>query len=368
MPSVFFYISAHGLGHAVRDIEVINALGPRLPGHEIVIRTSASRWLFDRTVRGTFTYLGRPCDTGVVQIDSLRLDAAQTIERADEFYRHLAKHVDEEAEHLRDRDADLVIADAAPLACAAARAAGLPSVVLSNFTWDWIYQGFREELQNAPDLIATIQRAYAGASEAWRLPLHGGFETCPRIVDLPFIARHASRERAAVRAGLGLPADRPIALVSFGGYGVTDFDLHALDCLDRWTVLLTGPGEPPPMPRGVAFVDERQMYGAGFRYQDLVAAVEVVVTKPGFGIVSECLANGTAMLYTSRGRFVEYDVMAPQMPRFLRCEYLPQDVMLAGRWHAALTRLMQQPAPPERPRTDGAHVVAEMICERLRAS
>ena len=36
---------------------------------------------------------------------------------------------------------------------------------------------------------------------------------------------------------------------------------------------------------------------------------DVVVTKPGYGIISECLANDTALLYTDRGHFIEYDVL-----------------------------------------------------------
>ena len=55
--SVFFYISGHGFGHAARQIEVINALGASRPGVDIVVRTSAPRWLFDRTVRVPFTFL-----------------------------------------------------------------------------------------------------------------------------------------------------------------------------------------------------------------------------------------------------------------------------------------------------------------------
>ena len=113
------------------------------------------------------------------------------------------------------------------------------------------------------------------------------------------------------------------------------------------------------------FVDERRIYDSGLRYEDLVHAVDVVVTKPGFGIVAECIANETAILYTSRGRFVEYEVMVAEMPRFLRCEYLDLDSLLAGRWLEPLNRLLNSPAPPERPRTDGAGVVVEMIVERL---
>ena len=47
-------------------------------------------------------------------------------------------------------------------------------------------------------------------------------------------------------------------------------------------------------------------------------AADVVVTKPGYGIIAECLANDTALLYTVRGHFIEYDVLVAAMPRFLR--------------------------------------------------
>jgi hypothetical protein len=73
------------------------------------------------------------------------------------------------------------------------------------------------------------------------------------------------------------------------------------------------------------------------------------------------------MLYTSRGRFVEYDVMVQEMPRFLRCEYVDLDSFLAGRWRDPLRRLLDQPSPPEHPRTDGADVVADLIVERVGA-
>jgi L-arabinokinase len=96
-------------------------------------------------------------------------------------------------------------------------------------------------------------------------------------------------------------------------------------------------------------------------YEDLVAAADVVISKPGYGIVSECVANGTALLYTSRGRFLEYDVFTAEMPRVLRCRYLPQTDLLAGRWGDAVRALLEQPEAPERPRVDGSAVAASEI-------
>jgi len=53
------------------------------------------------------------------------------------------------------------------------------------------------------------------------------------------------------------------------------------------------------------------------------------------------------------------------MPRFLRCEYIDLDRFLAGQWRDALVRLLNRPPPPERPQTDGADVVANLIIEKI---
>jgi L-arabinokinase len=370
LASVFFYISGHGFGHASRQIEIVNALGTVSPGLDIVVRSSVPAWLFERTVRVPVQLVPGDCDTGVVQIDSLRLDARATILRAAAFHARLPALAAIEAEALRAHDARLVVSDAPPLACVAASTAGVPSVVVSNFTWDWIYEGYEDELVEAPALVPQIQSAYRCATAAWRLPLHGGFETFHdrEVVDVPFVARHARHGRDVVRRRFGLAADRPLVLFSFGGLGVRDVDFDRLDCLDRYDVVLTSyevPGVTAAGRHGVHVITEAQLYGSGFRYEDLVAAADIVLTKPGYGIIAECLANGAGILYTSRGRFREYDVLVDAMPRFLRCGYVDHDALFGGRWRAALDQVLSQPMPQARPATNGAGAIAGMILQHV---
>src|SRR5688572_24199277 len=109
--TVFFYISGHGFGHAVRQITVINALSEAAPGLRVIVRTSAPAWLFERTVRGTIGLLPGETDTGVVQIDSLHPDEGQTIVRARAFQQRFAELIAREAALLRAQDAALVVAD-----------------------------------------------------------------------------------------------------------------------------------------------------------------------------------------------------------------------------------------------------------------
>ena len=168
----------------------------------------------------------------------------------------------------------------------------MPSLAIGNFTWDWIYGVYPAfDRARAGRRSRRSARAYAAATRALRLPLHGGFEPMAAVTRTSRSSRGDRRAiRAETRRLLGLAGDRPVVLPSFGGHGAT-LPLEALRRSDRFTLL--GPFDEPP---------------AGLLYQDLVAAADVVVSKPGYGIVSECVANGAALLYTSRGRFIEYDL------------------------------------------------------------
>jgi hypothetical protein len=139
VPSVAFYISGHGFGHASRQIEIINALGAAAAGrtrHRDPHRRGAG---CSTTVRAFHTAAGE-CDTGA-QVDSLRLDEAATIRTAAAFHRDLTQLASEEAGCCREHG-PAGHRDAPPLGCAAAAAAAIPSIVIANFTWDWIYDGY----------------------------------------------------------------------------------------------------------------------------------------------------------------------------------------------------------------------------------
>ncbi len=287
-------------------------------------------------------------DVGMTQADSLTLDVADTARRAAHFYRDFDRKADREAAWLRAAGVRLVLGDIPPLAHAAAARADLPSLAVGNFTWDWIYEGYDSFERDAPGVIQIIGDAYSRATRALRLPMHGGFATFGEVVDVPLVARRSTRGRDETRQLMGITDDRPFALASFGGYGV-DVPLEAIAEREQLTILSPGAVLPPPLV-----------------YQDLVAAADVVISKPGYGIVSECIANGTPLLYTSRGHFVEYDVFVAEMPRVLRCRFMTQEDLRAGRWRAHVEALLAQAAPPENARIDGAQVAAELILDEKR--
>ena len=371
--AIVFYVSGHGFGHASRVIEVINAVLARRPETRIGVRTSAPRWLFDLTVKGKVAFSTLECDTGVVQIDALTLDEADTIRRASAFHTDLVTRAASETRVLRELGAGLIVGDIPPLAFAVGAAAGIPTIALGNFTWDWIYADY-PRVRLAPSLLPTIRGAYGKASMALRLPMSAGFDNMSNVRDIPFIARHASRSREEVAKLLKLPSDKPLVLVSFGTYGVPGLDTDALAKLKKYvavnvqsqTVGRTKKETALAERRGsLVTINEEPMYDAGVRYEDLVGAASAVVTKPGYGIIAECVANDTAVLYTARGHFPEYDVLVEEMPKYLRNAFISQEDLFSGKWDSHLDKLLAQPKPKKKADTSGADVAAEALLAAL---
>lgn len=360
---ILAYVSGHGFGHAARVCEVVRALRTRRPEIECAIRSPLARWFFDFNLGAQVAHADVRLDVGVVQADSLSPDL-QTTQRA---YAAL----DADAERLIEAEvaalaADrprLVFADIPALAFDIADRLGVPGVAMTNFSWDWIYADYAEVLPAFAPLVDRLRTSYGRATLMLRLPLHGDLSAFPHIRDVPLVARRAAVGPRAVRDRLDLPRDQRLVLLSFGGLGLA---LRNVPRLPGVRFLMTGGaamGESSP--GNCRVITHPEMTAAAIRYEDLVGAVDAVMTKPGYGIVAECIANGTPMVYTARGRFAEYDCLLAGIEAHLANAFISQEDLNAGRWSDALDAVFARGRRDVTVRIDGADVVADVLTSFL---
>ena len=356
-----FFVSGHGFGHASRDVEVINALVTAPDPPRIVIRSAVAPDLLARTVRGPYDLRPGACDTGIVQSSSVAHDDEASVREAMEFYANFDDRMPQRpprSPRTTSRSSSGTFRRSrskSPIGCTcpASHSAISPGAGSTR--------AMPRSCATPPPLLPRLRQAYAKATLALELPFAGGFDVFPRVRRVPLVARRPTRDRRATRTHFGLPLNRPVALLSFGGYGLGELDLDRIDCLDTWTIATTDRSAPDAMRGPHRVVIPEEAFRGGFRYEDLVAAADVVVTKPGYGIIAECIAADTAMLYTSRGAFREYDLLVSQLPSFVRCLFISQQDLFGGRWLESLTTLRAAPAAPLRMATDGADVVARLL-------
>jgi hypothetical protein len=358
------YISGHGFGHAVRVNEVLRALWACRPDLSVAIRSPAPRWLFELTLPAHFSHTPCTLDVGVVQHDSLSLDAEATLRAYAALVARREELIAAEVRTLATLPPGLVLTDIPALALDIAARLGVPGVALTNFSWDWIYADYLVDFPAYAHVVADLRRSYGQASLLLRLPLHGDLSAFPQIRDIPLIARKATRSRREVCERLDLPRQDRLVLLSFGGIGVT---LSAVPAVPPGLTFIatqsaSAGGPPPPACR---FVSNVEMAAAGVRYEDLVAASDVVMTKPGYGIVSECIANATPIVYTSRGRFAEYPCLVAGIETHLPNAFISNDDLHAGRWLSALQRVLDQPRRQPHVDVSGASAAADLLLSLL---
>ena len=362
MRSLVYYVSGHGFGHAVRSAEIIRALLRRESSLSVHVRGTSPDWLFPPAVSRSAAQL----DVGVVQQDALRIDEQATLERAAELAASAEHLVGQETELLGRVQAGLVVADVPPIPFLAARRAGLASVAVTNFSWDWIYAPYVAARPDLGWLPGWLRQAYGQADLLLRLPLFGDLSAFRLIEDVPLVSRPPSLSRLQVRARLGLDPDATVVLLSFGGLGLLGFDPEVLRGLAEYTFVASELEIDPRArrPRNVALVPAQNE-----NYVNLIAASDVVVSKPGFGIVANCLAERVPLVYTDRGQFAEYDVLVAGLQRHGRSAHVSQAELLAGELGPALNSMLDKSAPwPPAPRTDGAAVIADRLLALLASS
>lgn len=326
--------SAHGFGHVARQLATGTALRAR--GADVTVITGAPAGLVHETLPGA-RVLQRRVDVGISQPDSLTEDLPHTL-------RLLDRRCDDPAiDSLSAVLAgfDRVLVDIAPPALEAARRAGVPCLAVGNFDWPWVYRHY-------PELADT-----AGRLAAWQAP-HPAVQLAPG----PGLSGFASVTPMGL-LGRTAPAHRVVGpgqkavLVSFGGFGLAGMD-RALPRIPGVTWVLA-----PPTPRlerdDVAWVE-------GVPYPALVAGADAVFTKPGYGILAECVLAGTPMVWIPRGAFPEAPFLAAAMDHRgdIALDAHPREPDFAGSLADALERLWQAP-PPDPVEDDTAARLADHL-------
>ena len=277
---------------------MLRALRELEPGLPLAVVSAAPEWLFRRELGEPLVFRRRACDVGLAQRGALEIDEPGTVRAWQAFAAGWEQLVREEAEWLRASGARAVLADIPPTACLAAARAGLPAVALANFSWDWIYRHYAGREPVLGQAAEACRAAYAGTQLLLRLPFAGDLSAFPRILDVGLVARRPRLSRREARGRLGWD-ERPAVLLSFGGLGLPGFDPACLAPLTAYRFVL--PGRLAGAPANVEAADEARLTSAGLGFADLVAAVDVVVSKPGYGIVTDCIGAGSTLSASALG-------------------------------------------------------------------
>jgi hypothetical protein len=352
------FVSAHGFGHAARASAVLDALGRLLPGLRVELFTTVPTWFFAESLAMPFDVHPVQTDVGLVQLGPLEEDLEATADRLDAFLPFDREEVRGLAGQLRRLGCRAVLCDISPFGLEVAKEAGLPSVLVENFTWDWIYRGYdgppRRLLEHADDLARHFASAVLHLqAEPACAPLASATAVAP-------VSRRPRHSRRATRDRLGVPRGRPMVLLTMGG---TAMDYGRLDRLrDRSDVTFVVAGDGSPCRRGDNFVSLAR--NSSHFHPDLVHAADLVVGKLGYSTVAETYHAGCRLAFVSRPRFPESPVVARFVTREMASTEVEPAALKSFAWLDQLDHLLDL-SPPAQPATNGADQAARRIADLL---
>ncbi|MGK7925759.1 MAG: glycosyl transferase [Spirulina sp.] len=351
MPSLYFAITNHGFGHAVRAASVAGAIKKLNPDILLVLATAAPRWLLESYIEGDFIHRPRALDVGVIQSDSLTMDRSATLTKLEEIRAAQHRIIGGEVNFIQTNRIGLILGDIPPLAAPIAKAAGIPCWMMSNFGWDFIYRDWGEDFT---EIANWIEDCFRQCDLLFRLPLHEPMSAFPHILDAGLTGgtpRH-SEKHITEKFNLVQPRERRI-LLTFGGLGLAKIPYNKIKEFPDWQ-FITFDRDAPDLAN---LVTVRDRY---YRPVDFMPFCDRLISKPGYSTFSEALRLNCPIVSLTRQGFAESPLLLEGLKNYGFHQIIDPDSFFQGDWEF----LRRSPNPPQQSSplmTDGTQTIAHAI-------
>jgi L-arabinokinase len=360
MKKIAYYITAHGYGHGARSCDILNALHAAAPEVSIIAKTDLPVNFINSRLPSGFDIRPGAFDIGLIQKDSIQVDLPASLEAIEALYARENELIDQEAAFIKQEHIGVVVADIPAIPLAAAQQAGIPGIATGNFGWDWIYADFVQHDPRWQIYVDKFRRVYERTPVLLRQPFAEPMAAFPNQIDLPLLAEPGTSRKERIAKATGSNPEKPWILLSFTSL---DLDTQALDHLARLSDYQLFTVDPLEWPNSGIHCLSRSLAS----FSDILASMDVVVTKPGFGILSECIANGKPMVYADRKNFLEYDILVENIKKYCRNAFIPAAELYTGNLTPALETIAAGQSARETMPRGGAALAAQHILH-LRAS
>ncbi len=336
-PHLVVALSSHGYGHAAMTAPAVAALMARRADLNVTLLSALPEaWLRQR-----FPMVGavRPedLDVGLEMASPLDVDTAGSAARYKAFHAGWPQRVADASNRLAALRPDLVLANVPYLALAAAAKAGIPCAGLSSLNWLSVYRTYFGNRPEAPQILAEITEAYRAADLFLRCAPALPMPELPNVRDVGPVASVGQGRHDAILNHLGLPPKRRLAVVALGGRFPTPRSIRSWPVIanTQWLVPADWPLERAdltPLPQL-----------ENWRFADIVASADLLLTKPGYGLITEAACAGTPVLFLRRGDWPEEPGLAAWLHRWGKAHEISRADFDAGDFAKPAADLLASP-------------------------
>jgi hypothetical protein len=351
------FISPHGFGHAARAASVMEAIAEIESSTLFDIFTTVPAWFFNNCSTFDFRYHFLLTDIGLLQMNPFQEDLPATVQRLKNFLPFDPAQIAPVAEKIRFMQSELVICDIAPMGILIAGEAGVPSVLIENFTWDWLYQGYEEA--GMYQFSQYLQSIFAKAT------YHIQTQPVCNPAPVDFTAAPASRKTRTpsgeIRQRLELTESCKVIMITAGGVPKSYDFIEKLKNQSATHFIIPGASKSVAIEDNLILLPEN----SEFFHPDLIHASDAVIGKVGYSTIAEVYHAGLPFGYSARAHYRETEPLVNFIENEMHGFAIGQSEFNNGEWIHRIADLLALPRV-QRNASNGADQIAGFIGNLLK--
>jgi hypothetical protein len=359
MLSVAYFITSHGFGHASRACAVMLSLQEKHPDIHFHIFSAIPEWFFIESGIQSYTLHEIESEIGLVQTSPFDIDFHQTTSRLSTFFEQYESNVDFTSAILRKNHVSFVLCDVAVMGISAAEKAHIPSFLIENFTWDWIYENYQDEHAEFAQFAKQIKQIIKKADFHYLTEPFCQYPRSLRGIAKP-ISRPPRQKPMVTREQLGIPKQNKIILLSMGG--IPDQIQINASSMNKpgITYIVPGIGQEIKVEGNTIFLPHHSTY----YHPDLVHCADAIIAKVGYSTIAEAYAANIPMGYIPRYDFPESRFLAEYIEAKLNGVEIKLKEILSGKWTEKIDQLLASPMSARQVQ-NGADQISEWVFNEM---
>ncbi len=334
---VAYFITSHGFGHAARSAAIMQALSRLDISIHFDIYSRVPEWFIIDSFSGNYTYHDCLADIGLIQKNPLHADLELSLYALDNYLPYDELLLDNYAEELVEANCNLIISDISPLGIEISTRTNIPSILVENFTWDWIYEKYVDNYHQFGFYVNYFREIFEKVN--YRIQAN---PVC-NLLNSQLLVNPVSRDYRVspetIRQQLKIPENKNVMLITMGGIQ----DRHSfIDQLpENSNVFFIIPGGSEMIFRGKSFV--LLPHNSVYYHPDLINTAEIVIGKIGYSTLAETFYAGSTLGYIPRPGFRESDQLIPYIRENFNGYSIAESEFYSGLWTTQISQLMTFP-------------------------
>lgn len=326
MISICYYVSDHGYGHASRSIAVIRRILNSCDFDEIKIYVK-THYPFNFVRRSlskkNIKVIKTKNDFGVVfKENSVEVDKDKTSNMLNEWLDSWTSYIQKEKEFYKSHEIDLILSDITPQPLIAAEEMGIPSIIISNFTWYYIFFNLFGKIETTE----RIKEAYRCAGIGLVLPFNEKMDYIENKKEISLVTREITVDRSSLRKKHGISDDESLVYIGIGKSFAPSF-LNNLKEINNSNVKYLFSSDIRLSFRNMVKIPINETES-----QNYLAMCDLIVSKMGYSTVSEAIRAKLPMVLFKRRGWKEDELIGIEIEEMGIGRIISKKSLFKGDW------------------------------------